>query len=137
MFADPPSVRSSSLKLVLKVGTASTPEHEQPPPPPVAPLRFNMAAITEAETHRKEKKHKKKKKKDKERDKERHRQKKVGGHVCRWRQDSFRATGLSNHCVMWDSGVTREKASLRLDKLGTKIVLGVLLNVLYVTAGKY
>ena len=77
----PAAVAGSGLRLVLKMGL--TPEHEScpaTPPPSVAPLRLNMAAITGAESHRKDKKHKKKKKKDKERDREhrqRHRLKKV------------------------------------------------------------
>ncbi|XP_037084818.1 bromodomain-containing protein 7-like [Pollicipes pollicipes] len=79
-----PVSRPAGLRLVLKVGVALTPDHEPrsvTPPPAVAPLRFSMAAINEAETQRKEKKHKKKKKKDKDRDRERHRHKKERRHL--------------------------------------------------------
>ena len=70
--------RPAGLKLVLKVGGSPVPEcseprAETPPAQAVAPLRLNMAAISEAETQHKERKHKKKKKKEKEK----HKHKKV------------------------------------------------------------
>lgn len=87
--------RPSGLKLILKVGSSSTPEHSSDSPGPVLPSGYSVAPTTADEEsmhsvvslqpgHFDERQHKKakkkKKKKEKDKDREKHDKKKKHHH---------------------------------------------------------